>query len=106
VPTIRFGSGTNADALSNLKFSVVPVGGAILNVWVSSDDAGDTWGISIGDRDLVVNGTECNVELSADVIDIARDQMLFDEVLRTGGQLFFPVTATAELQAILALRYL
>lgn len=106
MPTIRFGSATNPDALSNLKFSVVPARGAILNVWVSSVTNGDTWGISVGDRDLVVNGTECNIEGSADVVNVDVDQMVFDEVLRTGGQLFMPVTVTTELQAILALRYL
>jgi len=106
MPTIRFATATDTDALSNLKFATVPVGGAILNVWVSSVTNGDNWGISLGDRDLVVNGTECNIEISADVIDIQRDQMVFDEVLLSGGQLFFPATVTTELQAILALRYL
>ena len=106
MPTIRLDTATTADALSTLKFSVVPVGGAILNVWVSSVTNGDTWGISVGDRDLVVNGTECNVEIAGDVVDVARDQMVFDEVLLSGGQLFFPATVTTELQAILALRYL
>ena len=106
MPTIRFASGTTPDALSNLKFSVVPVGGAILNLWISGATASDAFGISIGDRDIIVAGTECNIEIAVDVVDVQRDQLVFDEVLLRGGQLFFPVTATAELQAILALRYL
>lgn len=106
MPTIRFSSATDTDALSNLKFSVVPVGGAILNLWISGATAADNFGLSIGDRDLIVAGTECNIEISADVVDIERDQLLFDEVLLSGGQLFFPVVATAEIQAVLALRYL
>jgi len=106
MPTIRLQSASTADALSTLKFSVVPVGGAIMNLWISGATAADSWGISIGDRDIVVNGTECNIEIAVDVVDIARDQLVFDEVLLRGGQLFFPVTATAEIQAVIALRYL
>lgn len=105
MPSIRFGTATTADALSNLQFSTVPIGGAILNVWVSSVTNGDNWGLSIGNSQIVVNGTECNIEVSADVIQVSDDQMVFDEVIG-GGQLFFPATVTTELQALLALRYL
>lgn len=106
MPTIRpAGVGaTTPDALSNIKFSVVPFGGALLNSWVASVTSGDTFGISIGDRDLIVNGSECNIEVSADVIDIARDQVLFNELIG-GGQLFMPVTLTTELQFLHQLRY-
>ena len=106
MPTIRFSSASNPDALSNLKFSVVPAGGAILNLWISGATAADNFGLSIGDRDIVVTGTEVNIEIQPDVVAIQRDQLVFDEVLLRGGQLFFPVTATAEIQALLALRYL
>jgi len=104
-PTVRFTSATDTDAMSNLKFATIPLGGALLNLWISGATALDAFGISIGDRDLIVQGTLCNIEISADVIDVDRDQMLFDEVL-TGGQLFFPVTVTTALQALLSLRYL
>jgi len=105
MPTIILNTGTDTDALSNLKFSTVPAFGAILNMWVSSVTSGDTWGISIGDRDIVVQGSQCNVEIAADVVDIQRDQLVFDEVV-SGGQLFLPVIATTQLRAVLALRYL
>lgn len=107
MPTIKpAGGGTSADALANVKFSVVPAGGAIINMWISGATAADSFGLSIGDRDIIVNGSECNIEIAADVIDVSRDQVVFDEVLLTGGQLYLPVTATAEVQFMMHLRYL
>lgn len=105
MPTVRFGTATSTDALANRKFNIVPQGGAIVNLWASSVTNGDTFGLSIGDRDIVVNGTEMNIEIAADVIDIARDQMVFNEVVGP-GQLFLPVTVTTEAQFILHIRYL
>lgn len=105
MPTIRFGTATTTDALSNRKFNVIPPGGAIINVWASSVTNGDVMGLSIGDRDIVVQGTEVNIEVSADVIDTDRDQMVFNEVIGP-GQLFLPVTCTTEAQFLIHLRYL
>ncbi len=105
MPSLRFDSATNADALSNLKFSVVPIGGAVLNLFAACATAADTFGLSIGDRDLMVVGSELNIEISADVVDVARDQLLFNELV-SGGQLFLPTTSTTEIQVLLNLRYL
>jgi hypothetical protein len=105
MPTLRFGTPTTTDALANRKFNIVPPGGAIVNVWASSVTNGDTFGLSIGDRDILVNGTEVNIEVSADVIDVQRDQMVFNEVVGP-GQLFLPVTCTTEAQFLIHLRYL
>ncbi len=105
MPSLRFASATNADALSNRKFSVVPVRGAVLNLWGSGATAADSFGLSIGDRDIMVVGSEVNIEISADVVDVSRDQLVFNELVN-GGQLFLPVTATAEEQFLIALRYL
>jgi len=99
------GGGTSTDALSNLKFSVVPLGGAILNFWAAGDDVADTVGLSIGDRDILVAGSECNIEVSADAITVDRDQLIFNEPVGA-GQLFLPVTATAEVQFLISLLYL
>jgi len=99
------GGGTSSDALSNLKFSVIPLGGAVLNFWASGDDAADTVGLSIGDRDLLVAGSECNIEVSPDAITVDRDQLLFNEPV-PAGQLFLPVVATGEVQFLIALLYL
>lgn len=96
---------TTADALANLKFAVVPFGGAILNLWIAGVTVTDNYGLSIGNADLITVGSEINIEISADVIDTSRDQQLFNEVIR-GGQLFMPVTVTTEAQFLIALRYL
>lgn len=106
MPSLRFRvSATTTDALANRKFSVVPARGAIINLWGAAVTATDTWGISIGDRDIAVNGSAINIEVSADVIDTDRDQMVFNELIG-GGQLFLPVTVTTEAQFLIHLRYL
>jgi hypothetical protein len=106
MPALAFRvAATDSDALSNLKFAVVPARGAILNLWASCVTKTDSFGISIGDRDLMVNGSIMNIEIAADVVDTDRDQRLFNEVLVSGGQLFMPVTVTTEAQFLITLRY-
>ncbi len=105
MPSLRFGTATSTDALANRKFAIVPPGGAIINMWAASVTNGDTFGLSIGDRDIIVNGAEMNIEVSADVIDIQRDQVVFNEVVGP-GQLFLPVTVTTEAQFQIHIRYL
>jgi len=106
MPTIRpAGGGTTQDALANLKFAVVPLGGAILNFWATGDDVADQVGLSIGARDMLVPGSHINIELSPDLVDVQRDQLLFNEPVEP-GQLFLPVTATAEVHFMIALAYL
>jgi len=106
MPSLRFRvSATTPDALANRKFSVVPSDGAILNLWVAGVTGTDTFGISIGDRDIMVDGSLISIEISADVIDASRDQQVFNEVIG-GGQLFLPVTVTTEAQFLIHLRYL
>ena len=106
MPSLRFRvSATTSDALANRKFAVVPAGGAIINMWVSGVTGTDSFGISIGDRDIMVDGSLISIEVSADVIDVGRDQVVFNEVIG-GGQLFLPVTVTTESQFLIHLRYL
>jgi len=106
MPSLRFRvSATTTDALANRKFSVVPAVGAILNLWGAGVTGTDSFGISIGDRDIMVDGSLLSIEVSADVIDVERDQLVFNEVI-AGGQLFLPVTVTTEAQFLLHLRYL
>ena len=106
MPSLRFRvSSTTTDALANRKFAVVPTAGAILNMWCSGVTGTDSFGISIGDRDIMVDGSLISIEISADVIDTSRDQVVFNEVIG-GGQLFLPVTVTTEAQFLIHLRYL
>lgn len=107
MPSLRFAvNAVTDDSLSNRKFSVVPARGAILNLWASCATVDDAFGLSIGDRDIMVTGSIMNIESSADVIDTDRDQLVFNEIIG-GGQLFLPVSVvTAEVQFLIHLRYL
>ena len=106
MPSLRFRvPATTEDAMSNRKFNIVPAFGAVLNVWASSVTTTDTFGLSVGDRDIMVNGSLANVEESADVVNIDRDQVIFNEIV-DGGQIFLPVTVTTEAQFLIHLRYL
>lgn len=106
MPSLRFYvSATTTDALANRKFAVVPARGCILNLWAACVTKTDTFGLSIGDRDIMVNGSNMNIEASADVIDNDRDQLIFNEPVGA-GQLFLPVTVTTEAQFLIHLMYL
>ena len=106
MPSIRQPvNATTTNALQGVKFAVIPPGGAVLNMWAASATNGDSFGLSIGNQDIVVQGTEMNVEASADVIDTDRDQVVFNEVV-PGGELFLPVTLTTEAQFLIHIRYL
>ncbi len=107
MPTIRLRvTATTDDALANVKFAEIGGKGAIINVWVASATAGDTYGLSIGNQELVVQGTRPNVESAAGVIDIFRDQVLYNEVVPP-GRLYLPIGAvTTEVLAKIDIRYL
>lgn len=83
---------TAANALNGLKF-VKLAGPALVSLWLSGVTATDTVGLSVGDRE-VLNAANPNIEISADVVDTARDQVLFAEPAEGGEELFMPVVAT------------
>lgn len=106
MPSLRFRvSTTTPDAMSNRKFNIIPAGGAVLNVWGAGVTATDSFGVSVGDRDIMVDGSVLSIESSADVINVDRDQLVFNEIV-DGGQIFLPVTVTTEAQFLIHLRYL
>jgi len=106
MPSLRFiVPATTPDAMSNRKFNIVPAGGAIMNLWVTSVTVTDTFGISVGDRDLIVDGSVANVTSAAGVCDVERDQVLFNEEV-DGGQIFLPMTLTTDMNVLIHLRYL
>jgi len=82
---------TAANALNGLKFSKL-VSPALISLWASAVSVSDTLSFSIGDRE-VLNAANPNLEGSADVVDVSRDQILFAEPAE-GGEMFMPVTAT------------
>lgn len=91
-----------ADALTGLKFKVLSRP-ALVSLFVSCVTAGDTVSLSVGSRELLVNG-QPNIEASADVVDTDRDQMLFQERV-PAGELFLPVTATTAVNFLLVMDY-
>jgi len=106
MPSLRFiVPATTTDAMANRKFNVIPVNGAILNLWGTSVTVTDTFGLSVGDRDIIVGGSVANVTSAAGVVDIDRDQIVFNEVV-TGGQIFLPATLTTDMNFLIHLRYL
>jgi len=104
VPGIKLISATSADANNGRTFSDIGPRGAVINLWAAGDDAGDTIALTVGDKQVLV-ASECNIEIVADVIDVNRDQLLFNEVV-PGGHIFVPIVATAEVQYLLSIRYL
>jgi len=104
VPGIKIISGTTADANNGRTFSDIGPRGAILSLWASGDDAGDTIALTVGDKQILV-ASEVNIENSADVIAVDRDQLLFNEIV-PGGHIFIPIVATSEVQFLLSIRYL
>jgi len=107
VPTIKGAiAAASTDALANTKFNTIPPGGAILNMWCSCAANGGTFGLAVGNEEIIVQGAEANVEVSADVIDVARDQVVFDEVVGP-GQMYLPIPAAGtEFQYQIHIRYL
>ena len=106
MPSLRFiVPATTTDAMANRKFNVIPAGGAVMNVWASSVTVTDTWGISVGDRDILVDGSVANVTSAAGVCDIDRDQVIFNEIVE-GGQIFLPATLTTDMNFLIHLRYI
>jgi len=82
---------TAANALNGLKFAKL-AGPALISLWLSTVTAGDTASFSVGDREIL-RLAEPNIEISADVCDTGRDQVLFAEPAEGGEDLFLAITA-------------
>ena len=88
----------SADAVSDEQHNIIPPGGALLSMWASCAANGGALGLLIGSKSIISEGTEVNVEASADVIDTDRDQLLFNEFVPS-GRIRVPVAAAGtELQ--------
>lgn len=74
---------------------------SIVNMWASCVTNGDTVGLLLN-RTEILPTDEMNIEISADVIDTNRDQLVFNTVVGR-GQLRVPVGAvTTEMQFLLS----
>ena len=90
----------DADAISADEIRRVEAP-SIVNMWASGVTNGDTIGLFLNKTEILAIG-ECNIEVSADVIDTGRDQLVFDTIVGE-GQLRVPIGAvTAEIQFLLS----
>lgn len=92
-----------ANAVDGLKFSRInrPTR---LSFFASGVTNSDTVSVSVDQTDYLVNANP-SIEISADVVDVARDQLLFDEPIRQ-GQLFVAIVATTAVNFLVVLRYM
>lgn len=90
----------NGDLLSDQDIRNVEVASAI-NLWAASVSNGDLIGLRL-DRTIIMDDGECNIEVSADVIDTGRDQLIFNSVVGR-GRIRMPIPAvTTEIQALIS----
>ena len=74
---------------------------SVVNLWGSGATNTDSLGLSV-DRTEIMPIGEVNVEISADVVDSNRDQLVFDSVVGRGN-LRIPIGAvTTELQGLIS----
>jgi len=104
MPSIKvINQATAANALNGLKFAKL-ARNALVSLYASGVTAGDTIGMSFGDREVlaIANG-QPNIEISADVCDTGRDQILFAEPAEAGDELFLPVTVTTAMNFLVVI---
>jgi hypothetical protein len=100
MPTIKIvNQGTSSDAINGLRF-VKLAGPALVSCWASGVTAGDTISMLFGDRS-VMNLVQPNIESSADVTDVGRDQVLWAEPAPGGVDMSLPVTASTAVNFII-----
>ena len=88
------------DAISTDEIRRVEVP-SIVNMWASCVSNGDTIGLLLNKTEIMATD-EMNIEISADVIDTGRDQLIFDTVVGE-GQLRVPIGAVVtEVQFLLS----
>lgn len=94
----------SGDILANDQLSHIAEPGAVINIWAAGVTNSDDLGVLIGNRVLIPQGTDVNIEAAADVIDTDRDQILFNEVVGP-GKLQIPVGAvTTEMQVLISIK--
>lgn len=93
----------STNAMNGLTFEDIPEGGALLSLYAAGVTVLDTIGLSVGSERFLVDAN-VNIEISADVVDTDRDQILFREPVPE-GKLFLPVSVTTALNWLLVLEY-
>lgn len=91
------------NAMNGLQFEDIPLGGAYVSLWASGVTAGDTISLKVGQKDYL-DLAEPNIEISADVVDTDRDQILFREPMRS-GKIFLGIIVTTAINFLLVQEY-
>jgi hypothetical protein len=73
------------NALDGLQFQDIPAPGALVSIYATTAVAGGNIDYNVGTERYLV-GAACNIEASADVVDVDRDQILFREPVPAGRQ--------------------
>jgi hypothetical protein len=81
-----------ANALDGLQFQDIPPQGALISIYGTTAVAGGNIDYRVGTQ-VLLQAAELNIEASADLVDIDRDQVLFREPIVPGGKQFLSVNA-------------
>lgn len=101
MPSIKItNQATSANALNGLKFAKL-VGAALISLYVSGVTATDVVSFSVESEEYLRNANP-NIEVSADVVDTDRDQVLFREPV-IPGDMFLACTVTTAINFLLVI---
>jgi len=99
--SLKFSSGAaSADIIATEVIRVV-LRPSVVNLWGSGVTVTDTMGLFLDRNEIMATG-EVNIEISADIVDSNRDQLVFNSVVGRGN-LRIPIGAvTTEIQGLLS----
>jgi len=84
--TIHAAAATTANIYDGLRFDTL-VGPALISIWASVQDPGDTFAFSVGEQEFMVDAA-ANVEIAVFVVDTNRDLLMSREPVNVAGKLF------------------
>lgn len=95
---VRTVTASSENVLEGLKFSVLRAP-ALLSLYASGANEGDTVSMSVGDQEILVQA-EVNVEAASGVVDTDRDGLLIQERV-PAGKLYLGVDLTTSVKYLL-----
>lgn len=87
------------NALTGLRFSR-PRRPTLVSLWASTATADETCTFGVDDL-ILLETAAVNIEIAADIVDVARDQLLFREPCPPGEYVLAVPAVTAEFQFLL-----
>jgi len=91
----RMNQGDSGNAASALQFNTLPPGGGYVSLYAAGVTVLDNIGLTVGSKP-VTDLADVNIEISADVVDVSRDMVVFREPV-PAGEIFLPVNVTTAL---------